>query len=309
VTAGIALAAVTVLALRVQRWPYFTLGWFWYLITLLPVIGLIQVGGQARADRYTYIPMIGLTIAVVWSASEALRHWPGIQLGLTTAVCAACLVLTWLQLQYWRDSVALYQHAISVTSENYLAHLNLASVLNANGDRAQAIEHLREAVRIRSDSADAHGELGQLLAKQGQPEAAVRELHLALSLKPNSADTHFRLGSVLGALGRSDDAAAELSQAVQLDPDNPDAHYNLATALAQVGKVQEAANEFSETVRLRPDDADAHLNLGIALLKLRRLDESIVQISEALRLRPGFTEATQALEDAKSLKRGRPHDK
>ena len=150
VIAGIALAAVTVLAIRdFPRRPYLAIGWLWYLITLLPVIGLIQVGAQARADRYTYIPMVGLAIAMVWGVSEALERWPRIRMALAAAVCLACLTLTWLQVQYWRDSISLYDHAIDATSGNYVARFNLASVLEKRGDLAGATAQMRETVRLR----------------------------------------------------------------------------------------------------------------------------------------------------------------
>jgi len=304
VIAGIAIVTVTILVIRVlPRWPYLAVGWLWYLVTLLPVIGLVQAGAQARADRFTYIPMIGVSIALVWGATEALEAWPHIRLALAAAVCSVCLVLTWLQVGYWRDSISLYQHAIDVTSDNYVARFNLASVLEARGNSAEAVAQLRETVRIRPYFATAHAELGQLLAGQGQPEEALGELQAAVRLKPDSADAHFRLGSVLGTLGRAGDAAEEFSQAIRLQPENADAHYNLGIALAQGDKLPEAAREFSATVGLRPDDVDARFNLGITLARLGRLDEAITQLSEAVRIRPNFTEARQALEDAMSLKR------
>ena len=127
VIAGIALTAVTVWVIRAfPRWPYLAVGWLWYLITLLPVIGLIQVGAQARADRYTYIPMIGLAIALVWGISDALERWPRIRIATAAALCVTCLVLTWQQLQYWRDSIALYRHAIDATSGNYVARCSIS---------------------------------------------------------------------------------------------------------------------------------------------------------------------------------------
>jgi Flp pilus assembly protein TadD len=304
VIAGIAIVTVTVLVIRVlPRWPYLAVGWLWYLVTLLPVIGLVQAGAQARADRFTYIPMIGVWIALVWGASEALEAWPRIRLGLAAAVCSVCLVLTWLQVGYWRDSISLYQHAIDVTSDNYVARFNLASVLEARGGSAEAVAQLRETVRIRPYFATAHAELGQLLAREGQPEEALGELQAAVKLKPDSADAHFRLGSVLGTLGRAGDAAEEFSQTIRLQPENADAHYNLGIALAQEDKLPEAAGEFNATVRLRPDDVDARFSLGITLARLGRLDDAIAQLSEAVRIRPDFTQARQALEDAMSLKR------
>jgi Flp pilus assembly protein TadD len=303
VVAAIVIAAITVLVLRVfPRWPYLAVGWLWYLVTLLPVIGLVQAGAQARADRFTYIPMIGVSIALVWGASDALAAWPRIRLALAAVVCSACLMLTWLQVGYWRDSISLYQHAIDVTTDNYVARFNLASVLEARGSSAEAVAQLRETVRIRPYFASAHAELGQLLARQGQPQEALGELQTAVRLKPDSAEAHFRLGSVLGTLGRTGDAAAEFAETIRLQPENADAHYNLGIALAQQDSLPDAVREFSATVRLRPDDVDARFNLGITLARLGRLDDAIVQLSEAVRIKPDFTEARQALEDAISLK-------
>jgi Flp pilus assembly protein TadD len=298
VIAGIALIAVTVLAIRdFPHRPYLAVGWLWYLITLLPVIGLIQVGAQARADRYTYIPMIGLAIALVWGVSEALERWPRTQAALAAAVCLVCLALTSLQVQYWRDSISLYQHAIGATSGNYVARFNLASVLEKRGDLAGAVAQMRETVRIRPRFALAHAELGQLLARLGQPEEALPELQSAVSLRPDLGDVQVRLGSVLGALGRNGEAAAAFSEGIRLQPENGDAHYNFGIALAQQGRLQDAAREFRATVNLRPGDAEARFNLGIALARLGQNGEAITQFSEAVRIKPDFTEARQALED------------
>jgi Tfp pilus assembly protein PilF len=298
VIAGIALAAVTVLAIRdFPRHPYLAIGWLWYVITLLPVIGLIQVGAQARADRYTYIPMIGLAIALVWGVSEALRRWPRIQMALAAALCLACLTLAWLQVQYWRDSVSLYLHAIDVTSGNYVARYNLAAVLETRGELSEATAQLRETVRIRPRFALAHSALGQLLAKQGQPEQALPELQTAVSLRPDLADAQVRLGSVLGTLGHNDEAAVAFAEGIGLQPENADAHYNFGIALAQGGKLQDAAREFRATVRLRPADVEARFNLGIALDRLGQADAAIAELSEAVRIKPEFTEARQALAD------------
>ncbi len=298
VFAGIALAAVTLWVVRVfPRRPYLTVGWLWYLITLLPVIGLIQIGAQARADRYTYIPMIGLAIALVWGVSEALRRWPRIQIAAAAALCLACLALTWQQLHYWRDSIALYQHAIDVTSENYVARFNLAVVLEKRGDRAEAVSQLRETVRIRPRFAPAHSALGQLLAEQGQAEQALPELQTAVRLNPGLPDLQVRLGSVLGTLGRTEEAATAFSEAIRRQPENADAHYNFGIALAQAGKLTDAAREFRATVDLRPADVEAHFNLGIAFAQLGRRDEAIAQLSETLRIKPDLIQARQALAD------------
>ena len=301
--AAIALVATTVLTIRTFRQrPYLAVGWLWYIVTLLPVIGLIQTGSQARADRYTYIPMIGLTIALVWGLSEALKPWPRIQVALAASVVAACFTLTWFQVQTWRDDISLYQHAISVVPDNYLARFNLAAVLEAQGRTDDAVALLREAVRVRPYYVPARAELGQLLAVQGHSDEALGELQTAVKLRPDDALARFRLGSVLGSLGRAPEAEEEFAQAIRLQPDNADAHYNLALALAQQDRMQEATQEFGATVRLRPDDADAHFNLGIALARLGRIDDAITQFSEALRVRPDFTAARRSLDHAMSLR-------
>ena len=301
--AGVALAIVTVLAIReFPLRPYLTVGWLWYLITLLPVIGIIQVGAQARADRYTYIPMIGLATALVWGVSEVLERWPRVQMALAAAPCLACFSLTCLQVQHWRDSTALYQHAIQVTSGNYVAHYNLAAVLGARGEFAEAVSQLRETVRVRPRYALAYSALGQLLTQQGHPEQALPELRTAASLKPDDADVQIRLGSALGRLGRTGEAAAAFSDAIRLQPDNVEAHYNFGIALAQAGKLQDAAREFRATVTLRPDDAEARYNLGIALDGLGQRDAAIAELSQAVRIKPDFKEAREALEDMKERK-------
>jgi Flp pilus assembly protein TadD len=305
--AAVALLVITVLVISQRsRRPYLAVGWLWYVVTLTPVIGLIQTGSQARADRYTYIPMIGLSIAVVWGISEALTPWPGIQAALAAAVVAVSLALSWLQVRYWRDSVSLYQHAIDVIPDNYLARYNLAAVLEAQGKTDEAVAQLREAVRLRPYYVPARAELGQLLAGQGHADEGLQELQTAVKLRPADPAAHFRLGSVLGSLGRTAEAAAEFSQVVRLQPNNADAHYNLGLALAQEDRLQEAAAEFSTTVGLRPDDAAARFNLGIALARQGKIDASIAQFSEALRIKPGFAEARQALERAMTLKQPPP---
>ena len=304
--AAVVLVGITTLAIReFSRRPYLTVGWLWYGITLLPVIGLVQTGSQARADRYTYIPLIGVSIAVVWGLSEVLAPWRRFRAALAIAAVVACAVITAWQVRYWRDSVALYQHAIDVVPENYLAHFNLAAVLESQGRTSDALAQLREAVSIRPTSASARAELGQMLAQMGHADEALEQLQTAVNMRPNDPVAQFRLGSVLGTLGRPNDAAAHFLQVVRLQPENAEAHYNLGLALAEQDKLQDAAREFSETIKLRPQDAEAHFNLGVALARLNQIDQAIAQFSEALRLKPDFVEDRQALEHAIALRESR----
>ena len=302
--AAIGLSAITFISIRMaRRRPYLIVGWAWYVVTLVPVIGLVQVGAQARADRYTYIPMIGLSIALVWGAAEILQPWPRIRVALACSVCVACIVLTWTQVSYWQDGVTLFQHAVDVTTDNYVARFNLASALDVRGESVEAAGQLAEAVRIQPNSAAARAELGQLLAKQGRLPEALTQLHAAVRLSPSDAMSHYRLGTVLGEAGNGSEAASEFMETVRLDPGNADAHYNLGISLANQGRTAEAAREFAATVRLKPEDATAHFNLGVTLARLGRTAESIVQLSEAIRIDPKLPGAREALDDAIAYQR------
>jgi Flp pilus assembly protein TadD len=304
VISGVVLAVITVLAIRAfPRQPYLAIGWLWYGVTLLPVIGLVQIGAQTHADRYTYIPMIGLSIAMVWGASELLGRWPQVRVALAGLVCVACVILTWAQLGYWSDSISLYKHAVAVEPDSYLIRFNLAALLQERGENAEAIEQFRETVRRRPAYAMAYAALGQLLVKEGRPQEGVPELQKAVQLRPDLVEAHLGLGAAMGSLGRSSEAAEQFGQAVRLEPENAGAHYNLGIALGEQGKLEEAGREFYATVKLTPDDADARFNLGVTLAKQGRLDEAIVQLSEAMRLKPGFTPARQVLDDVLNLRK------
>jgi tetratricopeptide (TPR) repeat protein len=310
ILSAIALSVITVLVvLAYKQRPYLAVGWFWYVVTLLPVIGIIQTGSQARADRYTYIPMIGFTIALTWAAVDLLKPWHRMLAALAAFAGLALLTLTWFQVATWRDDISLYRHAIAAVPGNYIAYYNLASALEAQGQTDEAVIQLREAVRARPYYVPARAELGQLLAAQGHTDEALQELQAAIRLRPDDPIAHYRLGSVLGSLGRANEAASEFAETVRLQPNNPDAHYNLALALAQQDHIADAAREFAATIGLRPDDADAHFNLGISLARLGQLDGAIQQFNETLRLRPDYAPARQALDQATSLKQSPPNDK
>jgi Flp pilus assembly protein TadD len=261
--AAIALILITAGAIHVYpRFPYLAIGWLWYLVMLLPVIGLIQVGAQAHADRYTYLPMLGLSIAFVWGAADALQRWPRVQQTAAAAVCLACIVLTFRQVAVWRDSVTLYLQAIGSTTDNYVAHYNLAVVYETRGQLDDAAAQLRETVRARPLFIPAHTALGQIFARQGRPA----------------------------------EAAPEFAAVLRSQPDNADAHYNYGLALAQSGNLPDALREFRATVALRPADFEARFNLAIALLSEGRREEATTQLTEVLRLKPDFAPARQELD-------------
>ncbi len=303
--AGAALIGMTLLAFRMASTrPWLIAGWLWYLVTLLPVIGLLQIGEQSRADRYTYIPAIGLTIALVWAASEVLARWPRVETGVGALVCAACMVLAWVQVSYWRDGISLFRHSLAVTQNNYIARMNLGAALSAAGKNTDATADLTEAVRLRPQSAAARSELGRLLAKQGKIDDALVQLKTAEALSPDDATVHFRLATVLADSGRQSEAAPEFLETVRLDPANADAYYNLGIVRFSRGRFEDAASDFASAVKLNPDDPSAHFNFGVALARLGRFAESTAQLREALRLNPNIPGAQQALDDAIATQNG-----
>jgi tetratricopeptide (TPR) repeat protein len=266
------LLAITVLVLRaIRARPYLAVGWFWYLVTLLPVIGIVQVGDQARADRFTYIPMIGLSIMIAWSVADAWDRWPGTR-PAWTALCAAaviaCLVLTSKQVSYWENSRTLFEHANQVTEQNAIAH----------------------------------GCLGDALRTEGRYGEALAEYRSALAIKPGYVPALINYGAVLGSLGRTREALMPLASAVRLKPDDVVARNAYGLALAIEGHLSEALDQFEAAVRLNPDSLPARISLGNTLGNLGRIDDAIAQFSEALRLQPQSAEARTGLQRALALR-------
>jgi len=317
VGAGILLAAITagVILLR-RRAPYLLTGWGWFAITLVPVIGLVQVGGQARADRYMYIPMVGLLIMAVWGGAQILERWHVKALGvwLGAAACMACAVLAWIQAGYWRNSETLFRHALAVTRDNAVANHNLGNYLMTSGRLSEAIPYLESAVDIDPGSVPAHTDLGSALASDGRLREAIAQFWYAIRLDPDAPIPHNNLGSALMEDGHLREAIGEFQTALRLDPAYDDARRNLAAAEAQNGgpatggpaqahasrgiallKAGDAADAIAEletAVRIDPNDADAQNNLGVALSSFpQRQRESIDHFEAAVRLRPDFVDA------------------
>jgi hypothetical protein len=257
--AAVALIAMSVLVVMAFRTkPYLAVGWFWYLGTLLPVIGLIQVGHQSRADRYTYVPLIGISImaAFSWPAGKKASTW------LAMAFCVAWVAMTFVQISYWKDGMTLYAHAIQVTDGNYLAHLNL----------------------------------GVDLASAGHYREALQELNTSLEENPDQAHARNSLGGVLFTLGRKDEAIEQFTQAIRLEPQDAEPHGNLGNALVDAGRVNEAVPELQTAVRLNPKMASAYFGLGRVLEMQNRLQDAAAYFMEALRVNPNFTPARRELE-------------
>jgi tetratricopeptide (TPR) repeat protein len=265
------LLVISVAAVRSRRRnPYLMVGWFWFLVTLVPVIGLIQVGVQSMADRYSYIPGIGLFIMAAWGVpdlTKGLQHRQVILALLACLLITASAALTWHQLGYWRDSISLYRHTLDVTTGNYLIRDHLGQVLAERGDLDAAIKEYREAIRINPNAMHSHYNLGIALFTKGNLDAAIREFQEALRLNPASRDAHVNLGAALVSKGNLDGAIQEFQEAIRINPNFADAHNNLGTALEGKGQLDAAIREYQEALRLNPDYRDAHINLGAALAR------------------------------------------
>jgi tetratricopeptide (TPR) repeat protein len=294
VGAGLFLVGVSIWVVReVRRRPYLGVGWFWYLGTLVPVIGLVQVGAQAMADRYTYVPLIGIFIMVVWGVSESLVQWRyrRITLSLSAALILAILmVFTRTQLLYWHDSIALYKHTLNSTANNYQVHYNLGLALAKEGKNKEAIAHYQQALRIRPDYYKAHTSLGIILARQGSYEEAIVHYNEAIRINPEYADAHYNLGFAFLRQGKHSESIARFEEAIRINPNDADAYNHMGLALARQGLHQEAITQYHKALRIKPNHIDAHNNLGIVLVRQGKYQEAITHFTEVLHIKPHHTE-------------------
>ncbi len=298
---GFLLGITVLLIVKRERYPFMLMGWLWFVGTLVPVIQLVQSGEQAMADRFTYMPSLGMLILAVWGAYELTRPWQNQVMVLSVAGGAAivlCLGMTRQQIGYWQDNESLFRHALAVTENNYLAHHNLGFALDEKGQPDEAISQFEEAIRLRPDYAKAHNNLGFVLNEKGQTDEAINQYQEAIRLKPDYAEAHYNLGTALGMKGQTDEAISQFKEAIRLKPDFAEAHNNLGTALGMKGKTDEAISQYQEVIRLKPDFAEAHYNLGIALSRKGRTDEAIRQFQETIRLKPDYPNARYNLDNA-----------
>jgi Flp pilus assembly protein TadD len=302
---GLLLLGVSVMVIKAAKnRPYLAVGWLWYLGTLVPVIGLVQVGSQAMADRYTYLSLIGLFIIIAWGVPSLLAGWHH---GRTVLVISAtvlllgCVVGTWRQVGHWQDSITLFQHTVRVTSDNHFAHNNLGVALARGGRLAEATYHYSQALRIQPDRAEVHNNLGNVLAAQGSVDRAMSHYYQALKIDSNNARAYNNLGNLLANQGKTEEAINHYYEALRLEPDYVGAHYNLGSALAEQGRTEEAIDHLIEALRIMPYWAGAHNNLGVLLERRGRLDEAIDHYQEALRLNPDYAKARNNLERALRL--------
>jgi len=299
VAGAVGLAGVSAIFLRAsRRRPFLGFGWVWYLLTLLPVIGLLQVGDQAHADRYTYVPLVGIFVMVVWGVADFAAAWHLRAAGLWTLgilVTILCCAGTRRQLSYWSDGETLFRRALAVTGDNQVAYSNLSTALLEKGKPEEAIALLQKAVSRHPEYAKARSALGLILSWQGRLDEAITELEQASRQSPDSPNAYCALGDALAAKGRLDEAAAAYRQAIRLEPDDATACHNLGVVLGLQNRPDEAIRQFTEVIRLNPRYAEAHGNLGIALLKQGLLEKAVVALREALRLDSKLVQARHNL--------------
>jgi protein O-mannosyl-transferase len=320
------LVAVTWLVLKCRQRRYLATGWFWYLGMLVPVIGLVQVGPQSSADRFTYVPLIGIFLILVWGGADLAVKWrlpawaPALAAALSLAACAA---FTEVQLSYWTDSGTLFRRALAVTTDNEMAWNSAGTYLAAQGKTGEALQRFTHSLAVSKNNYLAWNNLGAYLWRQGKnaealqcftislqeherpvtlhnaglalkalhrPVEALGFFNKALALDPNYIPARMSLADSMADDGKNADATREYRKVLQLDPADEDAHCNLACALAAQGQTAEAMTELQQALRLRPSDASAHCDLGNLLVDQDKLDEAAAEYRAALRFQPGRPE-------------------
>ena len=335
ISALLLLIVTIAVVLLIRRRKYLAVGWFWYIGILVPVIGLVQVGAQARADRYTYLPFIGLFMIIAWGLKDLLAGWRYRSIALGAAALAALLALsicTRMQLRHWKNNEALFEHAINVTGDNFIMNNNYANILGTTGQFEKAIYHFNKALRLRPDSPQVHSNLGNALRRINRFDEAIMHYEQAIKLKPDLAEAHYNLAVSYAGQGRFDDAILKYKDALQfrpndvdtlsnlgfvlaqkrqfdqaveyykkaldLEPDHVITHGRLGLALAAVNRIDEAIEHCRFVLRASPDDMEMHCNVGILLERRGKIDEAIKAYRSALQIKPGYTKAQKLLKAA-----------
>ncbi len=293
------LLFIALLAILIaRRFPYFLTGWLWYLGMLVPVIGLIQVGSQSHADRYTYLPQIGLYVAIVWAVRDLTISWRyrlQILVTLASVIIGVLMVYTRKQVSYWRNDMVLWEHAIASTSRNYVAHNNLGYDMTHQGRTAEALEHYQLALKYSPNFPEANGNLGVVYSKMGRLDEAARCFRRVIELNPNLAPAYNNLGNILVRQGRMDEAVEQYQKALKLNPDRTgiciEIHNNLGSLFAKQGRNDEAIEQFQKALEVDPDNAEVQNNLANVLTTQGRVDEAIEHYRQALKQMPDSVHA------------------
>jgi protein O-mannosyl-transferase len=318
------LVGVSVFAIRsTKRAPYFIIGWLWFLGTLVPVLGLVQAGlWPAMADRFAYVPLIGLFVVFAWGVPQICQNWSHRTIWISASAIFLLLFLTtvtWKQVGYWKNSITLFEHNLRFTSNNDVAHYNLGNVLDKQGRIEEAVEHYLQVLRVKPDDAKTHNNLGNALDKQGRTEEAIEHYLQALRVKPDGVEAQYNLGNALNKQGRTEEAIEYFLQVLRIKPDLDQAHNSLAIALLSKGNIEGAIDHFRKSLSINPDNTNTKNNLkkalmtqqknslGNALDKQGHTEEAIKHYLQELRIKPETVEAHYNLGNA-LYKQGRTEE-
>ena len=296
VLAGLLLAAITLVTVRFAKgFPFLLVGWLWFLGMLIPVIGFIQVGNQAWADRYTYLPLIGLFIALIWAVAEINKSFTAsaahdnlfaARILITLTLGVVLLTLSSRQLGVWKNTRTLFQHAADVIPDNYMAITVLGSLFAAEGQLEEAMDHYQQALRLKPNYPEAHFFLGNALDKKGKLDDAIAEYRQALRFKPMLEQTHILLGAALARKKNYSEAREHYLSALELNPESAVAHNNLARLYQTDGELDPAVIHYLAALRTDPGLSEAHNNLGVLYLQQGKLAEGVAHLREAVKLKP-----------------------
>jgi len=289
----------------IRKAPFLLVGWFWYLGSLVPVIGLVQVGNQAMADRYTYLPSIGIFMMLVWGSlylmpRESIRKF--ILIPAATVIVVVLSYLTWQQCGYWKDSSSLFSHAIKIDPDNYLAHINLGETLHKKGLFNDALSHYRLALNNKPDSYTAYYNIGLVLDATGNTADAYKYYQKAIKLNPKYADAIYNTALILKNDGKIEEAADHFLRIIEINPYYTDAYNNLGIIYEMYFKnIDQGMYYYREALRVDNTNPAVHYNLGIALAQKGFTDDAIFHFRRAIELKPDFEAARHALDIALSM--------
>lgn len=279
----------------IKEYPYLCVGWGWYLGTLVPVIGLVQVGSQAMADRYTYIPLIGLFIMIAWGLFDLTKKWKYagiIYFALVVIITGIMVAITSVQVHYWENSIKIFEHTLRVTRNNNVIHFNIAKALFVRGKFDEAMIHLKLIIKNHPTNAKALSNIGVILSAQGRNEEAISYYLKSIELDKDNFFSHYNLGEIYMRLGKYNQAIKKFRDAIKYSKgDVPDIYTNLGICLMKGGRIGEAIDAFRKVISLTPYNAEAHNNLGMSLLKAGQGDEAIPHLREAVRLNNKYAQA------------------
>jgi len=288
--AALLLAAVTAaVILTAKRFPYLTIGWLWFAGTLVPVIGIVQLGSFGRADRFTYIPLIGLFIMVAWGVPELLKSWRYRKEALATSsamIVCSLSIATWIQVGYWRDSITLYDHTLKVTDHNYLIQDNRGLVYDKLGNYRQAIADYNKAIEINPEYAQAYNNRGVAYARLGYPKQAISDYDSAIEINPKNAEVYSNRGIAYGKQGHHKRAIEDFGRAIEINPQYADAYFNRCVAQDKLGNHIQAIQDCDRAIEIHPAHVEAYFNRGVAYGELGNHRKAIEDFNRVIDLDP-----------------------